>query len=127
MIINIDTGIPLFSHTWDDTGLIDSNLFSAAIQGITMILKESLGKGLVQEIKLEQSTLLIKVAERDYPLAFVLITSKTSTILNQSLGHFASIIVKAIPKAKVEEVMTLQTINFESYINSAFPYVVFYN
>ncbi len=126
LLIDVESGLPLFSYTWDNSGLIDSFLFSGAIHGITHILNESLHKGLVREIKLEEASLIIKATEKEYPIVFVLITNKTSAILNQSLELFAEEIARTIPKEKIEEVTINQSSNLEIYVNSAFPYVVSY-
>ncbi|MHA1316848.1 MAG: hypothetical protein ACTSRR_05905 [Candidatus Heimdallarchaeaceae archaeon] len=127
LLIDIESGLPLFSHTWDNSGLVDSYLFSGAIHGITNILNESLHKGLVKEIRLEEASLIIKASEeKDYPVAFVLITNKTSAILSQSLDLLEKNITRTIPKEKIEEITINQSSNLESYIESAFPYVVSY-
>ncbi len=128
MIIDTDSGLPAYSYTWDNTGLADSYLFSGAIHGIIAILTESLHKGIVKEIILEQGSLILKEAEEGYPLAFVLITSKTSSILHQSLANFSTIITATIPKEKINELVTTgPTDIFEELVEKAFPYVVSYD
>lgn len=125
LLIDVNTGLPVYAHTWDDSGLSDSYLFSGALHGITTILRESLNRGKVKEIVLEQATLIINIAE-NYPVAFVLITSKTSAILKKSLDLFAESTKKLLPKEKVAQAATFQNLDLKEAIEDAFPYVVSY-
>jgi len=127
LAIDINTGLPVYSHTWEEEGLIDSYLFSGAIHGITLILKESLHKGLVKEIRLEEGVLILKQPVIDYPIAFVLIASKTSAILHQALNIFASSFIKEYPKKMLEEIIhKAQPPSISKIVQNAFPFVVSY-
>ncbi|MHA1332334.1 MAG: hypothetical protein ACTSR2_14800, partial [Candidatus Hodarchaeales archaeon] len=84
LVIDTNIGMPIYSFTWDSHDLMDSLLFSGAFHGIIMILNESLSRGLVKEITLDQGKLLLKQAD-DIPLVFVLIASKSHLLLKQGL------------------------------------------
>jgi hypothetical protein len=90
-LVVLDTlaGIPLFTHTWGKKdGMVDENLFSGMLQGITMIMQESVGRGFVNEIKLDDGVLLLRRA-LDHQLAFALISTRSSVALRHALEIFA--------------------------------------
>ncbi len=81
-------GVSLFQHTWHRPGpLIDEDLFSSMLQGMSMLVNESLKKGNVQEIKMEQGVLLIH-QDGKHPVASVLVASKSSRVLRDGLAAF---------------------------------------
>ncbi len=81
-------GISLFTHTWHRPDRqIDEDLFSSMLQGMSMLVNESLKKGNVMEIKMEQGVLLIS-QDGKHPVASVLVTSKTSRVLRDGLAAF---------------------------------------
>ncbi|MHA1732292.1 MAG: hypothetical protein ACTSU5_10125 [Promethearchaeota archaeon] len=89
-LIAIDrtASIPLFTHTWYAEGLGDETLFTGAFQSICAIFDETLGRGLVQEVKFESGILILQSVE-DFPVAFILITSKSTPVLRNALKQFA--------------------------------------
>ncbi|MBN2154257.1 MAG: hypothetical protein JW839_22575 [Candidatus Lokiarchaeota archaeon] len=89
-LVTFDTtnGISLFTYTWNRPDrLIDEDLFSSMLQGVTMIVNESLKKGNVQEIKMEKGVLLINRNDKR-PVASVLVASKSSRVLRDGLAAF---------------------------------------
>ncbi|MFX1449823.1 MAG: hypothetical protein ACFFCM_03200 [Promethearchaeota archaeon] len=89
MVIDTNIGLPLFTHIWnvkEDT--VSEGLFSGMIQGVSLILNESVKKGNVREIHLEQAILIIRRSEK-FTVACVLVTTKTSRSLRQALDAFA--------------------------------------
>jgi hypothetical protein len=81
-------GVSLFTYSWHTPEtLIDEDLFSSMLQGVSMIVNESLKKGNVQEIKMEKGVLLIN-RDPKYPVASVLIASKSSRVLRDALTTF---------------------------------------
>jgi hypothetical protein len=65
----------------------DSSLISGAITAISALMKESLGvSSEVEKIAFHEKELLLKFSEG---IAFILITSRTSTFLNNSLSNFS--------------------------------------
>jgi hypothetical protein len=87
-VINTNSGIPLYKYNWDhDSEYVDEMLFSAMLQGISMILKEAVHKGDVKEIRLTHGILLLYQQPRN-PIVFVLVASKSSKILHDALKTF---------------------------------------
>ena len=65
----------------------DTNLISGAITAISALMKESLGVSSdVKKIEFHEKELLLKFSEG---VAFILITSRTSSFLNDSLNKFS--------------------------------------
>ncbi len=88
-VIETNSGISLFTHVWskmDD--LIDDQLFSGMLQGISQILNEALKKGEIRDINLEKATLMIKRSDK-YSVACVLVATKSSRTLRHALNSFA--------------------------------------
>ncbi|MFW9916903.1 MAG: hypothetical protein ACFFGZ_14955 [Candidatus Thorarchaeota archaeon] len=82
-------GLPLFTYTWNlGEHLTDEALFSGMLTGISSILKESLQRGNVREIHLDTAVLIVQRSSQ-LPVACVLVTTKSSPSLKQSLNSFA--------------------------------------
>lgn len=89
-IVDIKAGIALFSHNWAHReDLIHDDLFSSMLSGISMILNESVRKGNMREIVLDNARLLLKRLD-EYPVAFVLITTYPTKALRNALEVFAA-------------------------------------
>jgi hypothetical protein len=123
IVFNTRNGISIFSHDWSKGNqLIDEDLFSSMLQGMSMIINESIKKGNVQEIKMEQGVLLIS-HDATHPVASVLIASKSALVLNQGLAVFARKFV-----AKYEPSLTSNE-NVEDFKNATdlvrecFPFI----
>ncbi len=82
-------GIDLFMHTWNEEqgNLSSVDLFTPILQGIGGILQEILNKGGLQEIHLDKAILLIHRSPT-LPFTSVLVTTKSSPYLRQSLKNF---------------------------------------
>lgn len=88
-IIDAISGNSVFSHDWDKReGLMDDTLFSSLLQAISTIFNEALRKGNVKEIFLDEAVVILKRSQK-YPVAYVLITSKSSKTLRHALDSFA--------------------------------------
>jgi len=87
-VLDTDSGIQLFSHTWDSAGdVTNEDLYAGMLQGVNLILKESLKQGDVQEIKLTGATLLT-YRNPQYPVACVIVATKVSRTLRDALRLF---------------------------------------
>lgn len=90
MVLDLKSGIPLFAHTWQTrAGLADEDLFSGMLQGVSMIVREAVNRGNVQEILLERAVLVIRRVEGS-PVTCILVTTRASARLREALGVFAS-------------------------------------
>jgi len=89
-ILSTTSGIAIFDHVWA-TGqqMPEDGLYGGMLQGISTILQESIGKGNVQEIRLQQATLILNYDEQSR-LAFVLISTKPTKTLRQAIDYFTS-------------------------------------
>lgn len=89
MVIDTLGGLPFFSHTWDEqSNLVDDSLFSGMLQGIGMILDESVKRGGIREISLENAIIIMRRSEH-YPVACVLVANKSTQTLRHALESFA--------------------------------------
>lgn len=87
LVFETSSGIPLYTHKWTkEASSIDEGLFSGMVQGVSMIVKESVQKGDIMEIKLSQAILIM---ERSEPIACVLVATKPSKTLRHALDRFA--------------------------------------
>ena len=126
-VLQADSGIMLYSHAWKSNAkFVDPDLFSGMIQGVRMIIKESVNGGDVSEIIMAQAHLII-VSEENYPLIFVLTTTKTSQFLRRSLQSFAmSFKLKFGELAKISTDASKYN-DADHFIDEHFPYVPFYD
>ncbi|MFX0094164.1 MAG: hypothetical protein ACFFBD_20670 [Candidatus Hodarchaeota archaeon] len=85
-----DNGIPLFTHIWSTPDeLVEDALFTGMLTGIGAVLSESLGKGNLREIQLDQARLLLQRSEQ-FRVTCGLVATQSSQILRQSLNTFAN-------------------------------------
>jgi len=89
IVVNTESGISLYTYNWlkEETD-VDKNLISGMVQGISLILKQSLKRGNVREISLDEGVMIIH-RSGDYDIACVLISSKSSRALREGLEEFA--------------------------------------
>ena len=88
-IVDAISGNSVFSHDWDKKeGLMNDTLFSSLLQAISTILNEAIRKGNVKEIYLDEAVVILKRSQK-YPVAYVLIASKSSKTLRHALDSFA--------------------------------------
>ncbi|TXT62493.1 MAG: hypothetical protein BAJALOKI1v1_920002 [Promethearchaeota archaeon] len=87
-IIHTEGGIPLYNYNWSDYEIGES-LFSSMIQGISLVLKESVKGGDIQEIHMRKAVLLLKKSF-DYPVVCVLVSTKASKCLEDTLTAFST-------------------------------------
>lgn len=88
-ILDTQGGKPLFGHTWvKQDEIADDALYLGMLQGIGMILDESVKKGAVREINLEDAVILMD-KNTQYHVACVLLASKSTQTLRYALENFA--------------------------------------
>ncbi len=88
-VIDTSSGLGLYSHTWK-AGLEIGNedLFSGMVQGVSLIVQESIRRGTVEEIKLSKGILIINRIPNS-SIACVLVATKSTAPLRQALMNFA--------------------------------------
>ena len=87
-VIETNSGGSLFNFDWDaKKKMIDENLFSGMLQGISFFVKEAVDQGNLQELRLDNGIMIIYRSQTQ-PLAFVLVATKVSKTLHIALENF---------------------------------------
>jgi hypothetical protein len=126
-VIHTDGGISVFSHTWskmDD--LIDEQLFSGTLQAISQILDESLKSGSIRSIEMDQATLIIERFE-EFPVVFVLVTTKTSRSLRSALHSFSDRFLKDLGSYLSAAFMSEKFEPAEGFVEDYFQFIPEYD
>ena len=89
LVVETNAGIGLLKHDWAKLSAVDENVFTMVLQAVGSILDEILKKGEIREIKMDRAVLLIQ-HDKNYPVASVLITTKSSKSLRYGLKKFNS-------------------------------------
>jgi len=81
-------GMNIFSHNWKSgEDIKGDDIISAMFQGIITILRESLGKGILEEINLEKAVVIARKSKQ-FPIMYILIATSTSKSLKNGLNSF---------------------------------------
>nr|MDO8113191.1 hypothetical protein [Candidatus Sigynarchaeota archaeon] len=89
MVIENQGGISLFSHTWRaGIKFTEPDLFSSMVQGIRCILQESLQKGNVREIQLDEAVIIIQQCP-GVDASCLLVATRSTRSLRNALAVFA--------------------------------------
>jgi len=127
MCIKSESGVPIYSYDWDSRNIADPTLLSGAIQAISGILNEGLGKGFVKEVKFDEGMMLIH-RTNDPALMVVLITSKSSPILVNGLTQFATDFQKEFKQELNAKLLELRCfLSADALIKKNFPFLPIYN
>ena len=127
MTINTTSGLALYTYEWDKENPLDNQLFSAALFGISSILNESLGRGIIREIQFEQGILILQQLP-DYPVFFVLIANESRPILKSALNLFSKGFSNKYSAELVEQNLELSKYQeSDQIVQNTFPFVVDYN
>jgi len=123
IVYGTSKGISLFTYEWSKSErFIDEDMFTSILQGVGMIVNESLKKGNVQEIKMEQGVLLIS-HDDTHPVASVLIASKSSQVLRDGLTAFARQFVKMFEVSLDHAEKPERFNNAIGLVHSCFPFI----
>jgi hypothetical protein len=88
-VIDTGGGTPIFNHTWQPSReQVDETLFSGMLQGVSVILKESLNQGNVREITLDEGIMILQRSQAKN-IACVLVASRPSRTLRDGLQLFS--------------------------------------
>jgi hypothetical protein len=88
-IIETRSGIPIYTYNWSKMVLMDETLFSGMLYAVSQFVEESIQKGNIREISLDQAILLLQRSE-EYPIVCVLITNRSSRSLRMALNRFSN-------------------------------------
>ncbi len=124
IVIDTKSGIPLFTHNWEETEETEIVLFSSALKAISSILDESLNKGFIREIIFTRALLIIHQPE-DSRIIYALVASKSNEILRHGLVLFDKLFRQTYQR-KIKENISLVS-QFEEAVTlteRAFPFVV---
>jgi hypothetical protein len=87
LVVDTNEGIALYKYDWAELEEIEENIFSMVLQAVGSVLNEILKKGKVREIHMDRAVLLVQHDKR-YPIASVLVTSKSTKSLRSGLKLF---------------------------------------
>ena len=87
IIFETKDGTALLKHDWAELREVEENVFAMLLQATRKVLNEILDKGEVRKIDMDKAVLLIQYDKR-YPIASVLVASKSCKSLRDSLKVF---------------------------------------
>lgn len=87
IILDSNSGLNLFSYNWNNE-MNQEEWLSEKLTNIAAILRESLNRWNLNELKFDQGKLILKKSP-DLPITYVLICSRSTKILNQALETFS--------------------------------------
>ncbi|MHA2391214.1 MAG: hypothetical protein ACXAEX_04535 [Promethearchaeota archaeon] len=87
LVVDTNAGTALFKYDWAKLTKVEENIFSMVLQAVGSVLDEILKKGTVREIQMDKAILLIQ-HDKKYPIATVLVTSKSTKSLRYGLKTF---------------------------------------
>jgi hypothetical protein len=125
-VVDTRAGIALFNHDWiKRADLMHEDLFSSMLSGISMILNECVKKGDIREIHLDKARMLLNKSE-EYPVAFVLVTSRTTKALRNALDTFASRFIARFANVLGKELETSKFLPANEIVEECFSFAVEY-
>ncbi len=129
VIIERDKSIPLYDHIWNKKDfLIDENLFSGMISALGHFVKETIQKGNIKEIQLEESLVILKQSDRLH-VVFVLLATKSSASLRSALNLFADVFTKKY-RNEIDQFQKTADVNLfkdtPKVIDECFPFIPYY-
>ncbi len=126
-VLDTESGLPLFTHTWrSGQSLVNEDLFSSMLQGVSLIIKESLNRGNVREVTLDEGIVIIQRVEHT-DVACILVASKASQTLRDGLRVFATKLYEQFGAALGRPNNTDQFMSIKPLIDECFPFVPEYD
>ena len=122
-VIDSNGGTMLFSHNWKSgTEIKGDEVVSAMFQGITTILRESLGKGDLQEINLEKA-IVIAHKSRQFSIVYILIATSASKSLKNGLNSFVKTFETKFTNAIGKAIISGQVLPASEIISETFSFL----
>ncbi|MFX1452264.1 MAG: hypothetical protein ACFFCM_15610 [Promethearchaeota archaeon] len=120
-------GIPIYTYTWSEKEeMSDASLFSGMMHAINQFVQESLGKGIVREIHLEEAILILRKSEKP-PVIFILVANKSSKTLRDALTSFAQRFLKDYSQFITQPIDEEKFKTASNLIYDCFPFVPEYD
>jgi len=127
MVLETEGGLPLFTHMWNQQGgIADEGLFSGMLQGVSLIVRESLKRGDVQEIRVADA-IIIAYRNPVYPIAFILVATNSSRSLRDGLKLFAERFCSEFHECFMNPNNVKQFSSAEHLVTACFPHVPVYD
>ncbi|MFX0098433.1 MAG: hypothetical protein ACFFCS_02555 [Candidatus Hodarchaeota archaeon] len=88
-VLDTESGVSMFTHDWSQKdNLANEHLYAGMLQGVSLIIKESLHRGEVRDIHMDKAVLMIE-RNVETPIACVLVATKASRVIRDGLSLFA--------------------------------------
>ncbi len=100
---------------------MDESLFAGMLQGVSCFIRESLNRGELREITVDQATLIIQRRE-DHPIAFVLVVTRPTKTFRLALQSFANRFVTQFEECFKNMANVSQFASASSLVSECFPY-----
>ncbi|MCY3414287.1 MAG: hypothetical protein INQ03_21760 [Candidatus Heimdallarchaeota archaeon] len=124
-VIESGSGANIFNYHWqEETEGISDDLFAATLLAISTFVNEGIGRGSINEIKLEGASLIIS-DPKDQRVFYIILATKPSYTLRLGLDKFARAF-HARYKSHIEEKGTILVSAFDDakdLIPDCFPYI----
>ncbi len=116
-------GVAMFTHTWPgQEKIVDEMIFAGMLQGVSLFIRESLNRGELREITVDQATLIVH-RRADYPIAFVLVVTRPTKTFRLALQSFANRFVTEYEKYFQDLSKVSQFTPASALVSECFPYV----
>ncbi|MBN2152598.1 MAG: hypothetical protein JW839_14185 [Candidatus Lokiarchaeota archaeon] len=126
-ILETKGGLSLFTHTWNrQSSTVSDDLFSGMLQGVSLIVKESLNRGDVQEIRVSDA-IILAYRNPDFPIACVIVATRPTRSLRDALRLFAERFYKEFSDYFTNVSDVAQFSGAEALVTACFPHVPVYD
>ncbi len=119
--IESESGINVYSYHWQKSKKVNDQLFTSAIQGISMVLSESLGEVTIRDIVLEEGHLVI---QRSEDLTFILFVSEVSNVVIDALTEFVQQFLELHHSNPSNMIDSTHYDQADRIVDERFPFVV---
>jgi len=123
-VIDTGGGIPIFNYTWQPgINQVDETLFSGMLQGVSVIIKESLNQGNVQEMILDEGIMILQRSHVKN-IACVLVATKSSHTLRDGLRLFSERFYMQFKDVLVDPINKESFTTADALVTECFPFLL---